>query len=158
MNLLTLENPVFCVYAIAAASMISKMMSQSWMTVFRMLKVNGGFRMPEDLRKTLSNPNPSPEQLLPNEYVERSRRIHSNDVENIPLFVASGLLYVTTAPGFTVSLVLFATYVVTRLLHFAIILGQGTHDARALAWTPGSLIIFWMSGSVVVHAMKGVLS
>ena len=34
MNLLTFDNPVFRHYAIAAALMILKMMSQGWITVF----------------------------------------------------------------------------------------------------------------------------
>src|SRR5450432_2490003 len=40
MNQLTFENPVFVSYAIAAALMIVKMMSQAWITIFRMVKVN----------------------------------------------------------------------------------------------------------------------
>ena len=48
MSLLTFHNPVFRYYAVAAALMIVKMMSQGWITVFRMIKVNGGFRYPAD--------------------------------------------------------------------------------------------------------------
>jgi glutathione S-transferase len=79
MNQLTFENPVFACYALAAALMIVKMMSQGWITVFRMAKINAGFRNPEDAKKSIANPNPSQDQLLPNEYVERSRRMHSNE-------------------------------------------------------------------------------
>ena len=39
MSLLTFDNPVFRYYAIAAALMIVKMMSQGWITVFRMIRV-----------------------------------------------------------------------------------------------------------------------
>jgi glutathione S-transferase len=56
------------------ALMIVKMMSQGWITVFRMAKVRGGYRYKEDAQRSPNNPHPSPEQLLPNEYVERSRR------------------------------------------------------------------------------------
>ena len=91
MNPLTFDNPVFRYYAIAAALMIVKMMSQGWITVFRMITVKGGYRYPEDAQRSLANPHPSPEQLLPNEYVERSRRMHGNDVENTPLFLVAGL-------------------------------------------------------------------
>ena len=76
MSLLTFDNPVFRYYALAAALMVVKMMSQGWITVFRMLKVNGGFRYPEDAQQSLANPRPGPEQLQLNEYVERSRRMH----------------------------------------------------------------------------------
>src|SRR5262249_17907092 len=75
MSLLTFDNPVFRWYAVAATIMIVKMMSQAWITVFRMSKVKGGFRYPEDAQKGAVNPNPRPGQLLLNEYVDRSRRM-----------------------------------------------------------------------------------
>ena len=157
MTSLSFENPVFCAYALAAGLMLLKAATHSWLTVFRMLKVKGGFRLPEDARKTPMNPNPSASQLEPNEYVERTRRLHQNEVENVPLFLASGLLYVLIAPRFAVAATLFAIYVVTRFIHFTIVMSHGTHDARATAWTPGSLVIYWMSGSVVVHAAQALL-
>ena len=61
MDKLTLQNPVFAAYVIAAAIMILKAVSMSWLTVFRMMQVKGGFRSPEDIRKTALNPEPSRE-------------------------------------------------------------------------------------------------
>ena len=52
MNLLTFDNPVFRYYAIAAALMIVKMMSQGWITIFRMITVKGGYRYPEDAQRS----------------------------------------------------------------------------------------------------------
>jgi hypothetical protein len=46
-----------------------------------MMQVNAGFRSPEDIKKTILNPNPSSEQMAPNEYVDRIRRIQLNDLE-----------------------------------------------------------------------------
>ena len=43
-----------------------KAVSMSWLTVIRMMQVKGGFRSPEDLRKTPFNPEPNPKQLEPN--------------------------------------------------------------------------------------------
>ena len=153
MNQLKYENPVFAFYAIAAAVMIVKMMSQGWITVFRMARVNGGFRNPEDARKSFANPNPSPEQLLPNEYVERSRRMHANDVENIPLFLIAGLLYVCTSPSLGLSIGLFSTYVVSRLAHFLVVLTHRSHEARALFWTIGSVVVYIMAAAIIWHAV-----
>jgi glutathione S-transferase len=151
MNQLTFENPVFACYALAAALMIVKMMSQGWITVFRMAKINAGFRNPEDARKSFGNPNPSQDQLLPNEYVERSRRMHSNDVENIPLFLVAGLLYVCTAPSLGLAIGLFSTYVASRMAHFFVLLTHGSHEARALFWSLGSVIVYVMAGVVIWH-------
>ena len=46
--LLSLENPVFMTYMLAASVMLLKLTLQPWMTVARMMKVRGGFRSPED--------------------------------------------------------------------------------------------------------------
>src|SRR6202167_79663 len=143
MNLLTLDNPAFRYFSVVAVLMIVKMMSQGWITVFRMVKVNGGFRYPEDAKQSLANPHPSPEQLLPNEYVERSRRMHGNDVENVPLFLVTGLLYVCTAPNDLVALCVFTIYVLSRFAHFYVVLTARPHELRALLWTLGSLVIYF---------------
>jgi glutathione S-transferase len=154
MNLLTFDNSVFRWYAIAASIMIVKMMSQGWITVFRMIKVNGGFRYPEDARKGSANPRPRPDQLLPDEYVQRSRRMHENDTENIPLFLVAGLIYVCTAPSLVLATSLFFTYVFSRLVHFFVVLTARSHELRATCWTIGSVIIYFMAAAIVWDALK----
>ncbi len=153
MNHLTLHNPVFATYAIAATIMILKSVGMSWLTVARMVKANGGYRSPEDIKQTPFNPKPDPSQLERNEDVERVRRIHLNDLENIPFFLAAGLFYVLTDPSLLLARVLFFGYVVTRLLHFAAYLTARTHDTRAALWTPGSLIIVFMAGRALVAGL-----
>jgi hypothetical protein len=46
-RLLSLENPVFQTYVLAASIMVLKLMLQPWMTVVRMMKAGGGFRSPD---------------------------------------------------------------------------------------------------------------
>ena len=154
MNLFTFDNTVFRYYAIAAALMIVKMMSQGWITIFRMIKVKGGYRYTEDAQRSLANPHPSPEQLLPNEYVERSRRMQGNDVENIPLFLVTGLLYVCTAPSNVTALSVFAIYVLSRFAHFYVVLTARPHEVRALFWTVGSVAVYLMAGAVLWTALR----
>jgi glutathione S-transferase len=154
MSLLTFDNPVFRYFAVAAALMIVKMMSQGWITVYRMIKVNGGFRYPEDAQQSLANPHPSPEQLLPNEYVERSRRMHENDVENIPLFLIAGMLYVCTAPNDVLALGMFSVYVLSRFAHFYVVLTARSHEVRAALWTVGSVIIYVMAAAVIWGVLR----
>lgn len=153
MEQLSLQNPLFATYVVAATIMILKAASMSWLTVFRMLQVNGGFRSPEDIKKTPANPNPNPQQLLPNEAVERVRRIHLNDLENIPFFLVSGFLFVLTQPSLWLAQALLYGYVVTRLLHFVAYFTGRIHDIRAVLWTPGSLIIFYMAGRTLLAAL-----
>ena len=94
MTHVAMTDPLFATYVIAASLMILKVVAMSWLTVARMMQVRGGYRSPEDLRRTPLNPDPNPAQLQPNEYVERVRRIQANDLENVPFFLAAGLLFV----------------------------------------------------------------
>ena len=90
MDKLSLHNPLFATYVIAATLMILKAVSMSWLTVVRMMQVKGGFRSPEDIRKTPLNPHPEPKQIEPDDRVDRIRRIQMNDLENLPYFLAAG--------------------------------------------------------------------
>jgi glutathione S-transferase len=153
MDALDFGNPLFSTYVIAATLMILKAVSMSWLTVVRMMQQNGGFRAPEDIRKTPMNPKPDASQLLPNEKVDRIRRIHLNDLENIPFFLAAGFLYVLTGPPLWLAQVLLYGYVATRFLHFAAYLSGQTHDLRAVLWTPGSLILIYMTVRTLLAAL-----
>src|SRR5690606_8581457 len=137
METLDLHDPLFATYVIAATLMILKAVGMSWLTVYRMTTEKAGFRSPEDLRRTLPNPSPDPNQLAPNERVDRIRRIQMNDLENIPFFLVAGFLYMLTDPPLLLAQVLLYGYVVSRLLHFAAYLGARTHDTRATLWTIG---------------------
>jgi len=144
--LLSLDNPVFHAYAIAACLMLLKLMLQPWMTVVRMTKVHAGFRSPEDLKKTPLNPEPRSDQLEVNEYVDRSRRLNLNDLESIPGFLVAGLLFVLVDPPVLFAQVVIWTYVVARAAHFVAYLTAQVHDIRAFCWTWSSLSVLVMAG------------
>lgn len=149
---LSLENPVFHTYLIAASLMILKLMFQPWMTVVRMMKAGSGFRTPEDLKKTPLNPNPQAAQLEVNEYVDRSRRMNLNDLESIPGFLAAGLLFVLVDPPLLLAQILIWTYVVSRAAHFIAYATAQIHDIRAFCWTWSSLSVIAMAGYALVQA------
>jgi glutathione S-transferase len=153
MEKLSLQNPLFATYVVAASIMILKTLAMAWLTVYRMMTEKGGFRSPEDLRKTFLNPNPNPGQIERNESVERVRRIHMNDLENIPFFLVAGLLFVLTGPTLLLARVLLYGYVASRLLHFAAYLTAQTHDLRANLWTIGSVILIYMSAHTLYLAL-----
>ena len=153
MERISLQDPVFATYAVAATIMILKAVAMSWLTVVRMMGAKGGFRSPEDIRKTPLNPDPNPAQLAPNDRVERIRRIQMNDLENLPYFLVAGFLFVLTQPSLLVAQWLFYGYVATRLAHFAAYLTAQTHDLRATLWTPGSLILIYMAARTLIAAL-----
>lgn len=147
------SDPLLRCYAIAATVMIAKTFAMAWATVWRMQTLRRGFRSPEDLQKTMLNPEPDPSQLALDERVERFRRIHHNDLENVPFFLAGGFLYVLTDPALWQAQVVLYGYVLTRLLHLWAYATARTHDTRATFWTLGQLLMAWMLGSVLVGAL-----
>lgn len=149
--LLNLDNPVFHTYLVAACVMILKLMLQPWMTVVRMMRAGGGFRSPEDLKKTPLNPSPQPAQLEINEYVDRSRRLNLNDLESIPGFLVAGLLFVLAEPPLLLAQILIWTYVAARAAHFLAYLTAQIHDIRAFFWTWSSLAVIAMVGYTLVR-------
>jgi glutathione S-transferase len=155
MDKLSLQNPLFATYAIAASLMILKAVAMSWLTVARMMGEKGGFRSPEDLKRTALNPDPHPQQLEKNERVERIRRIHLNDLENLPFFLVAGFLFVLSEPSLLLARVLLYGYVVSRLLHFVAYLTARTHDTRAALWTAGSFILMFLAGRTLFLALGG---
>ena len=153
MDHLSLHDPLFATYVIAATLMIFKAIAMSWLTVVRMMQVKGGFRSPEDLRKTPFNPEPHAGQTAPDDRVDRIRRIQLNDLENLPFFLVAGFLYVLTGPPLWLAQVLLYGYVVSRLLHFGAYFTGQIHDIRATFWTIGSLILIYMTGAALWTAL-----
>lgn len=154
MTLFSLTNPVFETYVIAAALMVLKVMGQGWMTVYRMMKSNSGLASPEDVQRGILNKSPDPAQLDRNDYVDRSRRMHRNDLENIPAFWVVGLLFVAVNPALWLAQVLMYGFVLARAAHFVAYATKQTHEIRATFYTTGSLIVIYMA----LHTLWAVLS
>lgn len=153
MDELNLNNPVFVTYAISSALLVVKIMGQGWMTVYRMMRVDGGFVSPEDLRKTPLNLNPRPEQLDTDDYVDRSRRMHRNDLENIPGFWMAGFLMVVVSPPLWLAQCLMYGFVAARVAHALAYATKQTHDVRATFYTIGSLIVIFMALYVLLAVL-----
>ena len=131
----------------------------SWLTVARMMQVKGGFRSPEDVKKTLLNPDPSAEQLAPNEYVDRIRRIQLNDLENLPFFPGCRLsLHPDRAAANARSMA------AVWLRRFAAVTFRGLLSPRGLtirarrSGPSGSLILIFMSCWTLFVALASVNS
>ncbi len=151
---MTFDNPVFATYVFAATLMIVKIMGQGWITVYRMMKVGGGFLNPEDRAKGWTNPAPRPGQLDPDDYVERSRRMHRNDTENIPAFLVAGLLFVVADPPLWVAQCLLYGFVAARLAHFWAYITAKPHEVRATFFSIGSLIVIGMAIATFIAAVS----
>jgi len=153
MTLLSMENSVFVTYVIAAAIMILKLMVQGWVTVLRMIGSDAGLLNPEDLQSGPANRNPRAEQLEPNEYVERSRRMQRNDLENIPAFLAAGLIFVAAGPSLLLANILMYAFVAARLAHTIAYATRQRHEVRATFFSIGSIIVIIMAAYALVAAL-----
>lgn len=151
--MLDFSNPVFHVYAISAALAVLKIMGQGWMTVYRMTKSNAGLASPEDLRAGPLNKDPRPEQLEHNDYVDRSRRMHRNDLENIPAFLAIGLLYSMSSPPLLLAQIAMYGFVLARAFHTLAYATRQSHEVRATFYTIGSVAVIYMAVHVLVFAV-----
>jgi uncharacterized MAPEG superfamily protein len=143
-------NPALQVYAISASLGVLKIMGQGWMTVYRMTKSNAGLASPEDLRPGPLNRKPRPEQLDIDDYVDRSRRMHRNDLENIPAFLAIGLLFALTEPPLLLAQTLMYGFVLARACHAVAYATKQSHEVRATFYTLGSLAVIYMAVHVLV--------
>ena len=108
---------------------------------------------PKDLQPGLINKKPDPSQLEFNEYVDRSRRMHRNDLENIPAFWVAGLLFILVDPALWLVQVLMYGFVVARLAHFWAYATKQTHEVRATFYTVGSVIVIYMTLHVLWVAL-----
>lgn len=154
MTALTMENPVFVTYMIAASLMILKIMGQGWMTVYRMIASDSGLVSPEDLQPGPINQNPRAEQLEINDYVDRSRRMHRNDLENIPAFLACGLLFVIAGPSELLASSVLYLFVGARLIHTLAYATKQSHEVRATLYTIGSFVVIFMAVYCLVAAVS----
>ena len=155
MGNLSFGNPVFATFAIAAGLMILKPIGMAWRPVRKMSSLRAGYRSPEDARRTPLNPDPRPGQTEPNEAVDRFRRIHQNDLENVPFFLVAGLLFVMTDPQLWLAQSLFYGYVLTRLLHFWAYARARSHDTSATFWTLGGADGDWHGAAGDLGGLAG---
>ncbi|XP_055710913.1 microsomal glutathione S-transferase 1-like [Phlebotomus papatasi] len=108
-TLLTGENPVFTAYVTWIFILAVKMMLMSILTgIFRFK--NAAVANPEDAMKPTM-------EVKTDEEVERVRRAHLNDLENILPLLTIGLIYVLTDPSPMVAVNLFRIAGIIRIIH-----------------------------------------
>ena len=83
--------------------------------------------------------------------VERIRRAHQNDLENIIPFILVGGLYLTTQPSLATAQILFRTFTAARLTHSIAYLGSVRQPVRGLAFAAGLAVNVFMAFSVIKH-------
>ncbi|CAH2008083.1 unnamed protein product [Acanthoscelides obtectus] len=90
------------------------------------------------------------EKVRSHEKIERYRRAHLNDLENIPFFVIISFLYLLTNPSVNATIMMFRIYTITRIAH-TITYCFLESASRILLYQPGAAILFYMTYSVAKH-------
>ncbi|KAL3288825.1 hypothetical protein HHI36_003273 [Cryptolaemus montrouzieri] len=91
-------------------------------------------------------------KLSTNEKVERVRRAHLNDLENILIFFMAAFAFCLTNPSFSWANFLFKTYTISRIAHtivYAVV--PVPQPARAIAWFIGYFITGYMALTSILY-------
>jgi uncharacterized MAPEG superfamily protein len=76
--------------------------------------------------------------------------MHRNDLENIPAFLACGLLFVAIGPSILLANILMYSFVGARLVHTVAYATKQSHEVRATLYTIGSAVVIIMAVYVLV--------
>lgn len=145
---LSLENPVFSMFAFYAAILVLKCLMMSLLTGRHRIgkKV---FANEEDCAMTPKK------DLKPNfgdADVERVRRAHLNDLENIVPFLILGFLYVFTNPDPFHAALHFRIFTAARILHTITYLNAIPQPSRGLCFFVGMIINVALAVRIVMAA------
>merc|ERR1719367_32834 len=92
--------------------------------------------------------------VFTNEGVERYRRCHQNDIENIfPFGILSGVFLVATNPSLFAAKCVFYGFTASRILHMIVYLNQVPQPSRVLAFAAGVALNFYMIYSIIMASM-----
>ncbi|XP_072221801.1 microsomal glutathione S-transferase 1-like [Leuresthes tenuis] len=141
-----MEDQVFMAFTTHAAIVILKMILMGPMTAyFRFTR--GSFANEEDVARKSAEEKKKLLRAHPD--VERVRRCHRNDLENIVPFVMVGLLYALTGPELSAALLHFRVFTASRLFHTVAYVGKLPQPSRALSYLGGMLATLSMAYNVL---------
>ena len=137
-----MANPAFQTYAVCAAILAIKMLLTGNYTAMTRVR-NKGFVNPED---AASFGGALSEQELP--AVAHALRIQRNDLENIPLFWAVGLVFVLSGASPSAAWWYCWTFTIARLAHWAAYLNH-LQPWRAISYGIGYACILGMAVQII---------
>ncbi|XP_058448877.1 microsomal glutathione S-transferase 1-like [Malaya genurostris] len=139
---------VFRSYVFWSSVLVLKMLAMSFLTA-RKRHANKAFANPEDAKSirggkiNLADPD-----------VERVRRAHLNDLENILPFFVIGFLYTLTGPSVWLATNLFRVVAIARIVHTLVyavfVIPQ---PARGISWAVGYVITGYMTVQTLLKFM-----
>ncbi|KFP80700.1 Microsomal glutathione S-transferase 1, partial [Acanthisitta chloris] len=142
-----IDNEVFQAYATYTAIVLLKMMLMSLVTAYFRI-TRKAFVNPEDTA-SFGKGESAKKYLRTDPDVERVRRGHLNDLENIVPFVGIGLLYALSGPDLSTALLHFRIFAGARIMHTFAYLIPLPQPSRGLSWAAGYAVTFSMAYKVL---------
>ncbi|XP_058958469.2 microsomal glutathione S-transferase 1 isoform X1 [Pocillopora verrucosa] len=143
---LTVDDRFLSAYLLYGSALMLKTFAMSFFTV-RQRMANKALPSPEDYGKDNTKPVPV------NPDVERVRRAHLNDLENIPIFMIVALLYGLSGEPVARGIWCLRIFTGARFLHTIAYL-NGISAPRALGFLSGSVCTAVLGFSVLYSAVK----
>ena len=152
----SIDNPVFTTYVFYTTILIIKTLLMALLTVIHRIKnkVTGSryHKHKHDSHKifnffqAVASKEDSPKGIVRfSEDVERQRRAHLNDLENIPIFIIVAFLYILTSPSTFIAVNLIRLFTLSRIVHTFVYAIYPTQPARGIAFGIGVIITLYMS-------------
>ncbi|XP_034946485.1 microsomal glutathione S-transferase 1-like [Chelonus insularis] len=131
-------------YALCSSILVMKILAMAILTGRQRFRKKV-FANPEDAN------GKSQKVVLDDPDVERVRRAHRNDLENIlPWFVMT-LIWLTTNPSYYLAMMLMRIFVAARITHTLVYVVFPMQPHRALAFFAGYLIIIYEAVSTIIY-------
>ncbi|XP_037814006.1 microsomal glutathione S-transferase 1 isoform X2 [Lucilia sericata] len=147
-SMLNLDNPVFCCFLFWTSVLVIKMLLMSLLTALQRFRYKV-FPNQEDLFFN------NIEVQFNDPQVERVRRAHRNDMENILPYFTMSLLYICTNPSAVVACNLFRVAAVARVVHTLVYAFYPVpQPSRVLAWGLMFVITLYMAADVGLQMIK----
>ncbi|KAK3590541.1 hypothetical protein CHS0354_015519 [Potamilus streckersoni] len=140
------DDPLFSQFAFYSGVVLMKTVVMSVWTARHRFGSNT-FANPEDC-KVVGDKTLKPR--FDNQDVERVRRCHLNDLENVVPFVLIGMFYILSRPHPAYALLHFRIFAGARLFHTVAYLTPLPQPSRALAFGVGFLVNVSMAASVIM--------
>lgn len=141
-----LDDPTMRVFVVCAALLVLKMLLTANLTgILRTLR--RVYATPEDYRFFGQEP-----VVARDEQIERVRRAHQNDLENILPFLGIGFLYALSGPSYRAAWWLLVSFTVARLAHTAVYVA-GLQPWRTVAFAVAQIALYAMAVLVLVAVL-----
>ncbi|XP_061164787.1 microsomal glutathione S-transferase 1-like isoform X1 [Saccostrea echinata] len=142
-SMLSYDNPLFGKFAFYSGVVIGKTLLMSALTVRQRLTYKI-FANPEDV-EGLGGKEPT----VSDQRVERVRRCHQNDIENVLPFVLVGSFYIVTDPDPWWATLLFRVFALSRCLHTVCYMVPIPQPSRFMSCLTGWGITAFMAVAVI---------